>query len=321
MKTRAREGTEGTPARDAPQAAAIQGHTSGDCLNTHLPLTLRPSVRCPCVPAASYLDGPERLAEASAGVSCREVMGSRRPFVPEDSDREVPWFSPRLVGDASFQLYSSPTAPPTGNPGHALRLDGAPGQAAAGAGHDRRGGTSGARMMRGQELTSNGEARVAVGTQLPGGRENLAPDGEQGRLRFRRVASDRRDRSTLPCSTLLQCWLHPTGMMPKRGDIPPVRLGQRRLLATRTGVWTPRSLRSVWLSETDALRETCSCLTMPGGDLDARGLRLQPLKANPERAPRMPSTMLYEVHGESWILRRKKGTAFEGEGSWLVLGR
>ena len=290
------------------------------------------------LPAASYLEMALSASAEVYGPGSHAVEGmefSKALFVSEDGEGEVQLvLSPRMVGDASFQLYSPPAGATDGEPwtlhaGGTVRLNKAAFEATE---HE----SPEAVLARCEEETPAKELYEAMeehglqyGPSFRGVERIWRRNGEAiGRLRIPdAVASEASAYRIHPavldaCFQVLAATL--SGNDADEGDIYlPVRLGELRLLGDpTTGVWSHALLRSgVGERITDALEGDVFLLDDAGQViLEARGLRLQALKANaePDSAEDLDD-WLYEVQWrELDSPSQEEVPAYEGEGSWLV---
>jgi myxalamid-type polyketide synthase MxaB len=290
------------------------------------------------LPAASYLEMALSASAEVYGPGSHSVEGmefSKALFVPEDGEREVQLvLSPRMVGDASFQLYSPPAGATDGEPwtlhaGGTVRLNKAAVEAAE---HE----SPEAVRARCKEEPPAKELYEAMeehglqyGLSFRGVERIWRRNGEAiGRLRVPDAVASEASAYRIHPAVLDACFqvLAATlaGDDADEGEIYlPVRLGELRLLGDpATGVWSHALLRSeVGEGITGALEGDVFLLDDAGQViLEARGLRLQALKANPERGSAEDlDDWLYEVQWrELDSPSQEEVPAFEGEGSWLV---
>jgi myxalamid-type polyketide synthase MxaB len=309
-------------------------------LNTHLlPYLGDHRVQGAAVlPAASYLEMALSASAEVYGPGSHAVEGmefSKALFVPEDGEREVQLvLSPRMVGDASFQLYSPPAGATDGEPwtlhaGGTVRLN----KAAVEATEHESPEAVRARCKEEAPAKELYEAMEEHGLQygpsFRGVERIWRRNGEAiGRLRVPDAVASEASAYRIHPAVLDACFqvLAATlaGDDADEGEIYlPVRLGELRLLGDpATGVWSHALLRSeVGEGITGALEGDVFLLDDAGQViLEARGLRLQALKANPERGSAEDlDDWLYEVQWrELDSPSQEEVPAFEGEGSWLV---
>src|SRR5215211_2525701 len=292
------------------------------------------------LPAAAYLEMALSASEEVYGTGSHAVEGmefSKALFVPEDSEGEVQLvLSPRMVGDASFQLYSPPTGATDGEPWR-LHAGGTvrPNKAAAEATEHESPEAIKARCKEEATAKELYEAMEKHGLQygpsFRGVERIWRRNGEAiGRLRVPDAVASEASAYRIHPAVLDACFqvLAATlaGDDADEGEIYlPVRLGELRLLGDpATGVWSHALLRSgIGEGITGALEGDVFLLDDAGQViLEARGLRLQALKANPERgAAEDLDDWLYEVQWRELDSpsQEEELPGFEGEGSWLVL--
>src|SRR5215204_2151287 len=291
------------------------------------------------LPAASYLEMALSASEEVYGPGPHAVEGmefSKALFVPEDSEREVQLvLSPRMVGDASFQLYSPPAGATDGEPwtlhaGGTVRPNTAASEATE---HESPEGvrTRCEEEVPAKELYEAMEKHgLQYGPSFRGVERIWRRNGEAiGRLRVPDAVASEASAYRIHPAVLDACFQVLAATLTDddadEGEIYlPVRLGELRLLGDpTTGVWSHALLRSgAGEGTTDALEGDVFLLDDAGQViLEARGLRLQALRANPERGTEEDlDDWLYEVRWrELDSPSQEEVPAFEGEGSWLVL--
>ncbi len=291
------------------------------------------------LPAAAYLEMALSASEEVYGPGSHAVEGmefSKALFVPEDSEGEVQLvLSPRMVGDASIQLYSPPAGATDGEP-WTLHAGGTvrPNKAAVEATEHESPEAIRARCKveaSAKELYEAMEKHgLQYGPSFRGVERIWRRNGEAiGQLRVPDAVASEASAYRIHPAVLDACFqvLAATlmGNDAEEGEIYlPVRLSELRLLGDPAiGVWSHALLRSeVGEGTTEALEGDVFLLDDAGQViLEARGMRLQALKANPERGTAEDlDDWLYEVQWrELDSPSQEEVPAFEGEGSWLVL--
>jgi acyl transferase domain-containing protein/acyl carrier protein len=290
------------------------------------------------LPAAAYLEMALSASAEVYGPGSHAVEGmefSKALFVPEDGEGEVQLvLSPRMVGDASFQLYSPPAGATDGEP-WTLHAGGTvrPNKAAVEATEHE---SPEAVLARCKEEAPAKELYEAMeehglqyGPSFRGVERIWRRNGEAiGRLRIPDAVASEASAYRIHPAVLDACFqvlaATFTGDDAEEGEIYlPVRLGELRLLGDpATGVWSHALMRSgVGEGTTDALEGDVFLLDDAGRViLEARGLRLQALNAGPQQAaPEDLDDLLYEVRWRALDSPSQEGLpAPEGEGSWLV---